>query len=505
MTSQELQQVRDAYEAALRRDPEERGEFLDRACEGRPWLRAAVEALLDANPTETGLHATLEGRTIGPYIIRQEIGRGGMGVVYLTDDIRLSRRVALKALASGLTRKADGRERLRREARAAAALSHPGIATVYALEEIDGELYLACEYVPGRSLRAVLQSGPLPIHDVVEMGGQLARAIAAAHAHGIVHRDLKPENVIRTPAGMVKILDFGLARMESSPATALTQAGFIVGTPAYMAPEQARGEPVDSRSDVFAFGLLIYELASGANPFGAASITGTIARILEVEPAALARVRSDCPPSLDRIVSTCLQKNPGDRYRSTDDLVSDFAHVEAAMPARPRSGTARASGTSNAPAPSARLTPQWWWAFHQAALSAVYPFMLWPLWQVQSALRPTWGRGAMLVMLGVTACVVSGISLRWHLLFVSRFDAAELPALHARTRPWLRLNDGLFAAILLGLGVLAIDRVHSLFTMLLLAVATLVAIAAFVIEPTTTQSSFRTGSGGSGTTPPSLG
>jgi serine/threonine-protein kinase len=243
-TAEELRQVRNAYEAALRRDPEERGEFLDRACEGRAWLRADVEALLAARGDQTSPgnappaeRSSLVGQTIGSYIIRQEIGRGGMGVVYLADDIRLSRRVALKALAAGLTRMADGRERLRREARAAAALSHPGIATVYALEEIGGELYLACEYVPGRSLRAVLQSGPVPIDAVVDIGGQLARAMAAAHAHGIVHRDLKPENVVRTPAGVVKILDFGLARMEGSALTPLTQTGFIVGTPAYMAPE----------------------------------------------------------------------------------------------------------------------------------------------------------------------------------------------------------------------------------------------------------------------------
>jgi hypothetical protein len=383
-------------------------------------------------------------------------------------------------------------------------LSHPGIATVYALEEIGDELYLACEYVPGRSLRALLQSGALPLPHVIEIGGQIARAMAAAHAHGVVHRDLKPENVIRTSAGVVKILDFGLARTEHSTSTHLTQTGFIVGTPAYMAPEQARGETtVDFRSDVFSFGLLVYEMASGANPFVAGSVTGTIARILEVQPVALARVRSDCPPALDQVVTTCLQKDPAARYGSTNDLVADFARLETGMPAPSRSGAAPTSVPVNAGGAPARLTPQWWWTFHQATISIVYALMLIPAWHVQSALRQTWGRGALLFMLGVTACAVAGISLRSHLLFVARFDAAELPALYAQTRPWLGWSDGLFAALLLGLGALGLDQVDVLFVMLLLAVATVMVIAAFVIEPATTKASFRASSNGVVAGPPS--
>jgi serine/threonine-protein kinase len=193
MPSDESRRLRALYAAALTRDPEERDEYLNQACAGQPELRAKVAALLEAHsgdfldaddassPTASvsARHDALEGQTIGPYIVRRELGRGGMGVVYLADDTRLGRRVALKALAPDVGRDPEHRERL--EARAAAALSHPGIATVYALEEIGDALYLAYEYVPGEPLRALLSSGPLPIAQVVSIGGQLARALAAAH------------------------------------------------------------------------------------------------------------------------------------------------------------------------------------------------------------------------------------------------------------------------------------------------------------------------------------
>ena len=230
MSSEDSRRLRLLYAGALQRDPEERDDYLNRECAGHPELRAKVAALLQAHstdflehedaasPTRTApIHAEhIEGKVIGPYIVRRELGRGGMGVVYLVDDTRLSRPVALKALAPEVGRDPSRRERLRLEARAAAALSHPSIATVYSLDEIGDDLYLACEYVPGEPLRALLASGPLPIAQVVTIGAQLARALAAAHTVGVIHRDIKPENVMKTPSGVVKILDFGLARVEGA-------------------------------------------------------------------------------------------------------------------------------------------------------------------------------------------------------------------------------------------------------------------------------------------------
>ncbi|MGH8650137.1 MAG: serine/threonine-protein kinase, partial [Burkholderiales bacterium] len=218
MAEDDSRLIRHLYAGALQRDPEERDEYLDEACADRPDLRARVAALLEAHsqyfldattasttelsarrPSGGPASGELEGRNVGNYIIRREIGRGGMGVVYLADDTRLPRRGALKALNPGFSQTPVLRERLRNEARLAAALAHPGIATVYALEEIDGELYIACEFVPGAPLRALLKSGPLPVEQVVDIGLQVARALAEAHTHGIVHRDLKPENVNLEP------------------------------------------------------------------------------------------------------------------------------------------------------------------------------------------------------------------------------------------------------------------------------------------------------------------
>ncbi len=258
--------IRQWYAGALQRDPEERDEYLDRVSVDRPDLRPLVDALLEkhsglfdkgtSSPDDTHLELSppagteAEGRKVGNYIIRRELGRGGMGVVYLADDTRLARRVALKAIGAGYSQTPAFRDRLRNEAKVAAGLSHPGIATVYALEEIDGDLYLACEYVPGSALRALVDAGRLPIEQVVDIGVQLARALAEAHTKNIVHRDIKPENAIKTPSGVVKILDFGLARDEQSAQARITQTGTIMGTPAYLfartGPRQADRLPYRS-------------------------------------------------------------------------------------------------------------------------------------------------------------------------------------------------------------------------------------------------------------------
>ena len=255
---------------ALEHPPERRAAFLDDACREDSALRAAVTSLLayhdqtnelmdtptqlvgtelpDAGPSES-----LVGHTLHQYAVTEKLGEGGMGVVYRADDTRLGRLVAIKALSRQFTQNAERRERLRREARAAAALSHPGIATVYALEEFDDALYIVSEYVRGRTLRDEVTSGPAPGGPLLDTAIEIARALAVAHRHGVIHRDLKPENVIRTAEGRVKILDFGLARIENSPGglaastTRLTEPGTVLGTPGYMPPEQLRGQEVDFR------------------------------------------------------------------------------------------------------------------------------------------------------------------------------------------------------------------------------------------------------------------
>ena len=493
MTGDESKRLRAVYAAALQRDPEERNEYLSRACAGQPELQAKVAALLQAHsqdfvetqgtsslsqPAVTAPEA-IEGKFIGPYIVRRELGRGGMGVVYLADDTRLSRRVALKALAPHVGRDSDRRERLRREARAAAALSHPGIATVYALEEIGNDLYLAYEYVPGEPLRGLLASGPLPIAQVVSIGAQLARALAAAHMIGVTHRDLKPENVMKTPSGVVKILDFGLARVEGAANPKLTQPGVIVGTPAYMAPEQVMGQNVDFRTDLFAFGLLIYELASGVNPFVTDSVSGTFARIIEKEPPVLSKVRPQSLPELDRIVATCLRKNPRERYESTQDLVADFEQLESELAQLRQHASDRIGARPAAPLAAWRSA---WWRTHQVIVVGLYVVAAALGWYVKEWVKVPVTVSA---FIGLGAGAAIGGVLRGHLVFTQYFDCLNLAAEHRRTKRALLVVDVFIgSALLVDAVMLARWPLTAVFT---LALGILIALAALVLEPATTR------------------
>lgn len=504
MKPEDWARAQELFDTALARDPAARDAFLDAACAGRPQVRAEVASLLAAHDRAGDFIETsafeaaadlladgpgiLDGRSIGPYIVRHEIGRGGMGVVYLADDTRLSRRVALKALTPDAGRDGVRRERLRREARAAAALSHPGIATVYALEEIGDELYLACEYVPGPTLRTMMKSSPPAPAQVVDIATQLARALATAHAQGVVHRDLKPENVVRTPAGVVKILDFGIARIENLDPVRLTEDGAVLGTPAYMAPEQLRGQPGDFRTDLFAFGLLIYEMAGGSNPFEAGTRTATNARTLEVDPVPLSKVCPNSPPRLDHIVATCLRKHPAERYTATYELVADLERLQADLSADVvrAAGTGRREVLDPPRGGAGALTPCWWWACHQLTVSALYVLMMYPAWRVRSWLPQPWGT---IFLLTVLACAATATSLRLHLWFTARFYPAELSTERARGLPWTRWSDGGFIASLL-LAALAIASAHQLVAMLLVTVSVAAAVASFMIEPTTARAAF---------------
>ena len=487
MTAEQWARVQALFEAALSAAPEARAALLDAACADDPLVRGEVASLLAAHERsadfieqpafEVGAELLadpesppLDGRVVGPYIIRQEIGRGGMGVVYLADDTRLARRVALKALASHVGQADDRRKRLRLEARAAAALSHPGIATVYACEEIDGELYLALEYVPGRTLRELIGAGPCSVSDVLDIATQLARALAAAHAYGLVHLDLKPENVVKTSAGVVKILDFGVARMETLASTRAGD-GEGAGTPGYMAPEQIRGGPVDFRADLFALGVLVYELASGANPFEAATRRETLARTLAFEPVPLSTVCRVSAPALDRLVAACLEKSVEARPASTQQLLGELERLQAD---RARSG------------PLAHPSTALWWEVHQAVASGVYVLMMYPTWFVRAWFPSVWGTLFLLAALG---CAAGATTRRLHLWFTARFYPAELAAERIRARVWTRRCDvGLAASW--GLAAFAIASQHAEFAMLFLAAAVATATAAFIIEPTTARAAF---------------
>jgi two-component system, LytTR family, response regulator len=272
------------------------------------------------------------GDQVAHYRIVSRLGEGGMGEVYLATDTRLDRSVALKVLPTAVAHDPTRMERFDREAKAASALNHPNVAHIYEIGEDDGLHFLVMEFIEGEPLDRRIDGRPLPVDDIGQIGAQIADALDAAHAKGIVHRDIKPANLMITPRGIVKVLDFGLAKvmerqppMQSQMATrTLSAAGELIGTVAYMSPEQALGHPVDHRTDIFSLGVVLYQMATGRSPFEGSSPSETIARILGAQPEAIARFNYEVPEDLDRIVRKCLEKDRERRYQSVRDVMVDL-------------------------------------------------------------------------------------------------------------------------------------------------------------------------------------
>jgi serine/threonine-protein kinase len=279
---------------------------------------------------DSNLVVTLEaGTCLGRYTILAPIGAGGMGEVYRARDCELEREVAIKVLPAEVAANSDHLERLRREARALAKLSHAGILQIFDIGDAEGIAYVVTELLDGQTLRALLERGALPWRRVVDLGAALAEALAAAHAQAVVHRDVKPENLFITGDGQVKILDFGLARVAAdragdgeskSPTVPQTSPGTVLGTIGYMSPEQVRGEPADHRSDIFSLGCVLYELLSGRRAFHAATAPETLTAILRESPAELTATGIEVIPGLERVVRRCMDKTPERRFQSAGDL-----------------------------------------------------------------------------------------------------------------------------------------------------------------------------------------
>jgi eukaryotic-like serine/threonine-protein kinase len=281
------------------------------------------------------------GTKLGNYEIVGPLGAGGMGEVYRARDNSLQREVAVKILPASFSKDADRLRRFMQEAQATAALNHPNILSVYQIGQENGAAYIVSELLEGQSLREVLRGGALPVRKAVEYGAQIARGLAAAHVKGIVHRDLKPENIFLTRDGRVKILDFGLAKLvqperenviEGETVALQTEAGMVMGTSGYMSPEQARGESVDQRSDIFSFGAILYETLSGRKAFAGKSSAETMAAILCEDPEAIEATRN-ISPALERIVQHCLEKEPEGRFQSAGDLAFDLESLSGSTTA----------------------------------------------------------------------------------------------------------------------------------------------------------------------------
>lgn len=372
MTPERWQQIDRLLNEVLERQSSERTAFLAQAANGDDELRREIESLLkfhghsdsfiESPPAEIAAdwlqqtECPRADNTIGHYQLIREIGRGGMGVVYLANDTRLGRQVALKLLLEKLTQDATRVRRFQREARAVSALNHPNIITVYEVGQAEHEHYIAAEFVAGKTLRETCKGGGLTLSQALEVLIQTCAALTSAHEAGIIHRDIKPENIMLRPDGIVKVLDFGLAKLieqtprpnkEAQSARLTTQPGMVMGTTSYMSPEQARGLDVDARSDLFSLGVVMYELLTGQAPFHGETTADVLAALLRGEPRPLNRFSPKLPTTLQSIVSRCLSKFVEERYQSAREIGTDLKQLkqELEFSARLKGNTANSDDT----------------------------------------------------------------------------------------------------------------------------------------------------------------
>ena len=505
----EFGRARDLFERAMDIDRARRDEFVVRECGSDAGLLARVRKLLEAeargeqflehpthlsDPIAARPPYLVPGQQVGPYRIERQLGEGGMGVVYLAFGGNLRRWVAIKALSPAYAHDPQRRERLRREALAASALKHPGIPTVFDFPEHEGQLFIISEYVQGETLRAEISRGAASAAHVIETAVGIASALAAAHDNGIVHRDVKPENIMRTPDGEIRLLDFGLARLRDSASSdlVLTQPGSVLGTVGYMSPEHIRHHRVDGRTDLFALGILMHEMATGVHPFAAGNAASTIARILETEappigPPAAARSGDAGAQvmwaALDAIIQKCLRKEPGDRFGSAHELLLALKGAREG-----RGGSVVTTGA---------FGPQRWWRVHHLATCIAYAGLMVPMWLARLSIdRPSGSRLGLLLFLATLGAAVASIVLRLHLWFTASSIPGQWARQYRHATPWLRLSDSLTVVGLLGAGgtLIAVNNQQDGLAAVLICAAVICGLSFSVIEPATTRAAFDEGS-----------
>jgi serine/threonine-protein kinase len=354
MADTDWQKVREVFDAAIRQNPEARQGYVKKACGDDTDLLAEVESLFSsfnesdefletpavahvADLIESGTKVLETGTRFAHYEIIRQIGIGGMGEVYLAKDQKLDRRVAIKILNEKFSRDEANLERFVREAKAASALNHPSILVIHEVGESEGTHYIVSEFIEGRTLREVLDQSQMSLSDVLEVAIQIANALAAAHGAHLVHRDIKPENVMVRPDGYVKVLDFGLAKLveqenklflEDPRARNQTAKGLILGTVNYMSPEQAKGQQVDERTDIFSLGVVLYEMIAGRIPFAGDSKSETFANLINAEPHPLPDLATNASDEMKRIVARTLHKNKDERYQTMQAVLTDLKDLK---------------------------------------------------------------------------------------------------------------------------------------------------------------------------------
>jgi Tol biopolymer transport system component len=359
MRAERFRQIDELFEAALERNLDERAGFLESSCPGDEELRSEVESLLEAHARaenfiessamEVAAKVTARqgittevGRQVGPYKILSLLGAGGMGEVYLAEDANLNRRVAVKFLPAEFMADPARVRRFEREARAASALNHPNIVTIHEIAQANGTQFIATEFVEGRTLRSLIADGALKTEDALSVAAQVAEALAAAHSAGVIHRDIKPENIMLRPDGYAKVLDFGIAKLiergSSTPdgtrdlaQAEQTETGAVVGTVAYMSPEQALGRKLDHRADVFSLGTVLYEMLTGEHPFRGATNAATFDAIINRNPPIMNLPDSVAAPEIERVVRRALEKDQELRYQTASDLRAELKKLQRTL------------------------------------------------------------------------------------------------------------------------------------------------------------------------------
>ena len=429
------------------------GDMIRASKDGKSWYKSEYNSLASLGGVKcVYTRAMLSELIVGRYRVEQEVGRGGMGVVLRAYDTHLHRRVALKMLPFNTSRNSELNRRLAAEARAASALNHPCIAAVYDFVDQGESSFIVYEYVEGSTWRKALARARFTTDEVLDSAAQLADALVAAHSHGIVHRDLKPENIMWVlddlSRGRVKILDFGLAKHLDAPlslaqesiaetVSIATSPGVLVGTVNYMAPEQLEGQSVDARTDIYALGLVLYEMATGANPFLGRTPPSTIANILKQEAPPLRQLIPAAPAELDRILQKCLRKRPEERYSSARELLVDLQNA--------RRVGAEPPGTGLLPEKETSLLRRFFLLFGTTPYRrweiAHLRICLWSLFIGYLGWRFTlWtpGRWASILFFLELVCIV----LLWVLVFLplytGAFDPQRLRHQVRRTAPWIR-------------------------------------------------------------------
>jgi serine/threonine protein kinase/Flp pilus assembly protein TadD len=411
MTPEQYRRVGELYHAALELAPEDRMDFLGGACGDDDESRREVESLLHAHEQADGFIAgkvgrvvaemaaqqqttSFVGRSLGHYQTLSLIGAGGMGRVYLAEDTRLGRKVALKLLPAAFTQDQERVRRFKQEARAASSLNHPNILTIHEIGEAStaegGAHYIVSEFVEGETLRAMLRGGRLDVGKATAIMEQVAGALSVAHEAGIVHRDIKPENVMVRPDGLVKVLDFGLAKLTEAPtppagseaSTNLSTApGIVMGTVSYMSPEQARGQKVDFRADIFSLGIVLYEMLAGRRPFEGATVSDVIAALLTAEPPPLGQYRAEATAELEQVVGKCLAKPREARYQTAAELIVELKTL-------PQGGQTIGATTHRVEVAKPRSASWRWLSIAATALLLVIGLVWFVSWRRPTAAQP---------------------------------------------------------------------------------------------------------------------